>query len=138
MIYDYTLIILYTATPFDPDSRFTMVALRELEGFGVINLNNLERYAKQLNDVVGIEGTDRTYFNLSFLLVRWIQGHASLDPTWRHLFWALRETKLSHFANQVESCLNGVVAEQGTSSNLDPNPDRERSERGGEGECHGK
>ena len=124
MIYDYA------ATLFDPDSHFTMEALHELEGFGVINLKNLESYTKQLNDAVGIEATDLTLYSL---LEMWIEGRASLDPTWRHLFWALRETKLNHLANQIESYLSGVVAEQET-SNLDPNPDREASERGGEGE----
>ena len=122
--------------PFDPDSHFTMKALDRLEYIGIINLNNLESDTKQLNDVVGIKATDLTYINLSSLLEMWIEGHASLDPTWRHLFWALREAKLSHFANQIESYLNGVVAEQET-SNLDPNTDREASERGGEGECRG-
>ena len=132
MIFDYA------ASPFDPDSRFTMVALCELERFGVLNLKNLESYKKQLNEAVGIEATDLTYNSLSSLLEMWIEGRASLDPTWRHLFWALRETKLNHFANQVESYLNGVVAKQETSSNLDPNPDSEASERGGEGECREK
>ena len=112
-----------------------MKALHGLENIGIINLNNIKRYTKQLNDAVGIEATDLA---LSSLLEMWIQGCASLDPTWRHFFWVLRETKLSHFANQVESCLNGVVAEQERSSNLDPNTDREGSERGGEGECRGK
>ena len=128
----------YAASPFDPDSRFTMVALSELERVGVINLNNLERYTKQLNDAIGIEAAVLTYNSLSSLLQMWIEGRASLDPTWRYFFWALRETKLSHFANQIESYLNGVVVEQETSSNLDPNPDIEGSERGGEGECRGK
>ena len=122
------------ATPFDPDSHFTMVALHKLEGFGI---NNLERYKKQLNDAVGIN-IEATDLAISSLLEMWIQGRASLDPTWRHLFWALRETKLNHFANQIEFYLNGVVTEQETSSNLDPNTDREVSERGGEGECRGK
>ena len=126
------------ATPFDPDDQFTMVALCELERFGVLNLNDLETYTEQLNDAVGIEATDFTYFSLSSLLEMWIQGCASLDPTWRHFFWALREAKLSHFANQIESYLSGVVAEQETTSNLHPNTDIEGSERGGEGECCGK
>ena len=132
MIFDYA------ATPFDSNDQFTMKALHELERFGVINLNNVETYAEHLNDAIGIEVTDLTYNSLSTLLEMWIQGRASLDPTWRHLFWALRETKLSQFANQIESYLNGVVAEQETSSNLESNPDREGSERGGEGECRGK
>ena len=139
LLYLYTCMIYdYAATQFDPDSRFTMVALRELEGFGVINLKNLESYNKQLNDAIGIETTDLTYHSLSSLLEMWIQGRASLDPTWRHFFWALRETQLNHFANQIESYLKGVVAEQETSSNLDPNPDRDGSETEGEGECCGK
>ena len=115
-----------------------MKALRKLEGFGVINLKTLESYKRQLIDVVGIEATDLTSVRLASLLEIWIQGRASLDPTWRHFFWALRETKLNHFANQIESYLNGVVAEQETSSNLDPNADRDGSERGGEGESRGK
>ena len=103
-----------------------------------INLKNLENYTKQLKDTVGCEASYLTNFSLSSLLEIWIQGHASLDPTWRHFFWALRETKLGHVANQIESYLNGVVAEQETSFNLDPNADREGSERGGKGECRGK
>ena len=132
MLYDYA------AAPFDPDDRFTMVALRELEGFGAIDLKTLENSKIQLNDAVGIEATDLTSISLSSLLEIWIQGRASIDPTWRHLVWALRQTKLYHFANQVESYLNGVVAEQEMSSNLDPNADRDGSERGGEGKCRGK
>ena len=132
MIFDHA------ATPFDPDSRFTMAALCKLEGFGVMNLKTLESYKRQLIDIVGIVATDLTSVSLSFLLEMWIQGRASLDPTWRHLFWALRETKLNHFANQIESCLNGVVAEQETTSNLDPNADRGGSEGGGEGKSRGK
>ena len=131
MIFDYA------ASPFDPDEQFTMKALHELERFGVINLNNLETYTEQLNDAVGFEVTDLTYNSLASLLEIWIQGRANLDPTWRHFFWALRETKLNHFAIQIESYLNRVVAEQET-SNLDPNADRDGSERGGEGECRGK
>ena len=51
MIYDYA------ATQFDPDSHFTMVALRKLKEFGVINLKNLESYTKHLEDTVGVEAT---------------------------------------------------------------------------------
>ena len=113
-----------------------METLHQLEdGFG--DLKDLESCTQQLKDVVGIDSTDSTSgIGLSSLLKQWIQGCASLHPTWRHFFWALREIKLNNLANQIESYLSGMAAEQETSSNFDLSPDSEGEEEKNEGENH--
>jgi hypothetical protein len=54
----------------------------------------------------------------SSLLEMWVQGRASLRPTWRHFFWALREIKLNHLADQIEASLTGVAVEQVATSTV--------------------
>ena len=65
----------------------------------------------------------------------WLQGRASLHPTWRHFFWVLREIKLNHLAEQIEVYLSGVAVEQAATSNLDPSPGSEEEDKEKEGEA---
>ena len=116
----------FHAVSFDSDSHFTMEALSRLEQFGITSSRELDPYVRPLQSVVGV---DLPIDNSSSLLEMWVQGRASLRPTWRHFFWALREIKLNRLADQIEAFLNGVAVEQAATSNLDVGPGSE--ERGG-------
>ena len=113
---------------FDSDGHFTMEALSQLEQIGITSLRELETYKRPLQSVVGMDKVDLSIDNSSSLLEMWVQGHASLHPTWRHFFWALREIKLNHLADQIEAFLSGVAVEQATTSNLDISPGSEETE----------
>ena len=110
-----------------------MEALSRLEEIGITNLREIEAYKQQLQSVIGIVELPKE-FNLFLLLNMWLQGHASLRPTWTHFFWVLREIKLNHLAKQIEVYLSGVVTEQAATSNLDPSPGSEEEDREEEGE----
>ena len=94
------------------DGHFTMETLSRLEQIGIRPLRELEAYKRLLQSVVGMDNVDLIIDNSSSLLEMWIQGRASLRPTWRHFFWALREIKLNHLADQIEASLSGVAVEQ--------------------------
>ena len=119
----------FHAVSFDSDSHFTMEALFRLEQIGVTPLRELDPYIRPLQSVVGV---DISIDNSSSLLEMWVQGRASLRPTWRHFFWALREIKLNHLADQIEAFLNGVAVEQAATSILDVSPGSEEREGGEE------
>ena len=89
-----------------------METLSRLEQIGIRPLQELESYKSPLQSVVGLDKIDLPIDNSSSLLEMWVQGHASLRPTWRHFFWALREIKLNHLADQIEASLSGVAVEQ--------------------------
>ena len=89
-----------------------METLSRLERIGIRPLQELEAYKGQLQSVVGMDEVDLPIDNSSSLLEMWIQGRASLRPTWRHFFWALREIKLNHLADQIEASLSGVAVVQ--------------------------
>ena len=117
----------YTVALFEPDSQFTTKALSRLEKMGVTIFNELEDYKQALQSVIGIEINNLPNDSFS-VLNTWLQGRASLRPTWRHFFWALREIHLSHLADQIESFLSGASIEPRSSSNLGPSPESEESE----------
>ena len=94
------------------DGHFTMETLSQLERIGITPLRELEAYKSQLQSVVGMDKVDLPMDNSSILLKMWIQGRASLRPTWGNFFWALREIKLNHLADQIEGLLSGVAVEQ--------------------------
>ena len=113
-----------------------MVALFRLEEIGITDLRELEAYKQPLQTVTGIEVVDLPMeFNSFSLLYKWLQGRASLHPTWRHFFWALREIKLNHLAEQIEVYLSGVAVEQAATSNLDPSPGSKEEDKEKEGEA---
>ena len=124
----HTKIMLSFHAVTDSDSHLTMKALLRLQLFGIISLRELDTHKRPLQCVVGIDKVDLPIDNSSSLLEMWIQGHASLRPTWRHFFWALREIKLNHLADQIESFLSGVAVEQAATSNLDVSPGSEETE----------
>ena len=110
-----------------------MEALSQLEVVGVTILQDLKNYKQQLQSVIRIIISDLPMeLDSLSLLKTWLQGHANLRPSWRHLFWVLREIKLSHLADQIESYLTGVSVERASSPNIDPRPDSEESEERGE------
>ena len=113
---------------FDSDSYFTVEALSQLEQIGITFSGELEACKGPLQFVVGMDKVDLPTDNSFSLLEMWVQGHASLRPTWRHFFWALREIKLNHLADQMEAFLSGVAVEQAATSNLDVNPGSEETE----------
>ena len=119
--------ILYTVT-FDSDSHFTMEAISRLKHFGTESLAQLKTHKRPLQSVLGIDKVDLPIDNSFSLLEMWVHGRASLRPTWRHFFWALREIKLNHLADQIEALLSGVAVEQAATSNLDVNPGNEETE----------
>ena len=120
------------AVTFNPDNQFTMEALTRLEEIGITNLRELDAHKQPLQSVIGIEFPME--FNLSSLLNMWLQGRASLYPTWRHFLWVLREIKLNHLAKQIEGCLSRVSVEQAETSNLDPTTGNEEEDKEKEGE----
>ena len=105
-----------------------MKVISHLEQFGTKFLAELEAHKRPLQSVVGMDKVDLPIDNLFTLLEMWVQGRASLRPTWRHFFWALREIKLNHLADQIEAFLSGVAVEQAAISNLDVNPGSEETE----------
>ena len=123
------IFFLYAVT-FDSDSRFTMEALSQLELFGVTPLRELEAYKTPLQSVTGMDKVDiPTHVDDSFSLLEiWLRGHASLRPTWRHFFWALREIKLNHLVDQIEAFLSGAAVDQAATSDLDVSPGSEGTE----------
>ena len=120
----------FYAVTFDSDSHFTMEALSRLEHIGITPLRELEAYKTPLQSVTGMDKVNLpTHVDDSFsLLEMWVQGHAGLHPTWRYFFWALREIKLNHLADQIEASLSGVVVDQARTSDLDVSPGSERTE----------
>ena len=126
-MYAYAICCLYAVT-FDSDSHFTMEAISHLKQFGTEPLAELEAHKRPLQSVVGMDKVDLPIDNSFSLLELWVQGRASLHPTWRHFFWALREIKLNHLADQIEAILSGVAVEQAAISNLDINPGSEETE----------
>ena len=105
-----------------------MKALSWLKEMGDTPLRELETYKSPLQSVLGMDKVDLPVHNSFSLLEMWVQGHASLCPTWRHFFWALREIKLNHLADQIEAFLSGVAVEQAATSNLDVSPGSEETE----------
>ena len=118
------------AVTFDLDSHFTMEALFRLEHIGITPLRELEAYKTPLQSVTGMDKVDLpTHVDDSFsLLDMWLQGRASLHPTWRHFFWALREIKLNYLANQIKAFLSGVAVDLAATSDLHISPGREGTE----------
>ena len=102
-----------------------MEALSRLEQIGVTSLRELDPYIRPLQSVVGV---DHPLDNSSSLLELWVQGRASLCPTWRHFFWALREIKLNRLADQIKGFLSCVAVEQTATSNLDVSSGSEERE----------
>ena len=115
---------------FDSDGHFTMEAFSRFEQIGIICLKTLDAYKSPLQSVMGMDKVNfPTHVDNSFsLLEMWVQGHASLRPTWRHFFWALREIKLNHLADQIEAFLSGVAVDQAAPSDLDVSPGSEETE----------
>ena len=116
------------AVTFDSDSHLTTKALSRLEQMGITSLRELDAHRSPLRSVVGMDKVDLPIDDSSSLLEMWVQGCASLRPTWRHFFWALREIKLNHLADQIEAFLSGVAVEQAATSNLDVSPGSEETE----------
>jgi hypothetical protein len=110
------------------DGHFTMETLSRLEQISITSLRELEAYKSQLQSVLGLDKVDLPINHSFSLLEMWIQGHASLRPTWRHFFWALREIKLNHLADQIEASLTGVAVEQAATSTSDVSPGSEETE----------
>ena len=106
-----------------------MKAISRLEQFGIASFREIDAYKSPLQSVVGMDEVDLPIDNSFSLLEMWVQGHASLRPTWRYFFWALREIKLNHLADQIEAFLSGVAVEQAATSNLDVSPGSERRDK---------
>ena len=105
------LFFFYFAVVFT-DGHFTMDILSQLERIGIRPLRELEAYKSQLQSVIGMDEIVLSIVNSFSLLEMWVQGRASLRPTWRHFFWTLREIKLNHLADQIEASLSVVTIEQ--------------------------
>lgn len=90
------------AVVFNPDSQFSMKVLSMLDKAHIIQLQEIETHVQQLQSIIKVKHIDANK-GYNSLLNLWIKGHSSLHPTWRHLFWVLREIKLNHMADQIES-----------------------------------
>ena len=115
------------------DDHFTMEILSQLKQIGIRLIKELEAYKRPLQSIVGVDKVDLPIDNSSSLLEMWVQGRASLRPTWKNFFWALREIKLNHLADQIEASLCGVAVNLTAPSNLDVSPRSEETEGGEEG-----
>jgi hypothetical protein len=120
----YMYNILFYAVIF-ADGHFVLETLFQLDQIGITLLSELEAYKSPLQSVVGMDKVDLPIDDSSSLLEMWVQGRASLRPTWRHFFWALREIRLNHLADQIETFL---AVEQTAPSNLDVSPGSEETE----------
>ena len=109
-----------------------MEDLSQLERRGIINLRELEAYKQPLQSVIGIELP--TEYNAISRLKMWLEGRASLRPTWRHFFRVLREIKLNHLAEQIEGYVSGVTVEQAVTSYLIHSPGSEEEDKEKEGQ----
>ena len=118
----------FHAVTLDSDGHLTMKAISWLKEMDDTPLRELDTYQSPLQSVVGMDKVDLPIDNSFSLLEMWVQGRASLRPTWRHFFWALREIKLNHLADQIEAFLSGVAVEQAATSNLDVSPGSEETE----------
>ena len=112
------------------DGHFTMKTFSRLEQIGIRPLRELEAYKSQIQTVVGMDKINLPIDNSSSLLEMWVQGRASLRPTWRHFFWALREIKLNHLADQIEASLSGVAVEQAAISEETEGREEDEQEQG--------
>ena len=112
------------AVIFDSDSHFSLSHLKLIDD---MSLREIEAYKRPLQSVMGMDEVDLPIDNLFSLLEMWVQGRASLRPTWRHFLWALREIKLNHLADQMEAFLSGVAVEQVATSNLGISPKSEET-----------
>ena len=124
----YIVMFPFHAVAFDSDNHLTTKAFSRLEQIGLTTSRELDAHRRPLQSVVGMDKVDLPIDNSSLLLELWVQGRASLRPTWRHFFWALREIKLNHLADQIEAFLSGVAVEQAATSNLGVNPGSEETE----------
>ena len=132
----FTLYIYFYFAVVFTDDHFTMEPLSRLEQIGIRALRELEAYKGQLQSVVGIDKVDLPIYNSSSLLEMWIEGCASLRPTWRHFFWALREIKLNHLADQIEASLSVVAIEQAAAAISEETEGREEDNKQEQGEVY--
>ena len=102
------------AVSFNPDSHFSMEAISKLEHLDITFSGDFKQYERSLQSVLGIDLDDSSGFSIYSLLKEWLQQRASLIPTWRHLFWALREVRLNYLADKMETYLEGKTVEQVT------------------------
>lgn len=79
-----------------------MKMLSMLNEAGVIQLQEIEAHTQHLQSIIKVKHIEANK-GYNSLLRLWSEGHGSLHPTWRHLFWVLRELKLNHMADQLES-----------------------------------
>ena len=96
---------------FNPDSQFTMKAISMLNEAGIIDLKEIEAHSQQLQSIIKVKNVDAIK-RYDSLLNLWIEGHANLHPTWRHLFWVLRDMKLNHMADRIESHFHLMAFDQ--------------------------
>jgi hypothetical protein len=81
-----------------------MKILSMLNEAGVIQLQEIEPHTQRLQSIIKVKHVHiKANKGYNSLLHLWNEGHGSLHPTWRHLFWVLREIKLNHMADQLES-----------------------------------
>ena len=107
-----------------------MEGLHQLEEFGLLNLEDLEKHKHELEDAIGLNVADQTRFSSLSLFEMWAQGHASLHPTWRNLFSTLRQIKLNELADDIEHYLFEMVRDEELSSNSeDPTLENGKSRR---------
>ena len=118
----------FYAVTFDMDSHITIKDLSWLKQMDDTSIRELETYKSPLQSVVGMDKIDLPIDNSFSLLEMWVQGHTSLNPTWRHFFWALREVKLNHVADQIEAFLSGVAVKQTAISHSDVSSGSEETE----------
>ena len=121
------------AVVFDPNNRFSMEILSMLNEAGVIRLQEIEAHTQHLQSIIKVKHIEANK-GYNSLLRLWSEGHGSLHPTWRHLFWVLRELKLNHMADQLESHFH-LLATDPEQENLKSEPS-ERSNTDEEGKLH--
>ena len=108
-----------------------MKAISMLDEAGIIDLKEIETHSQQLQSIIKVKNVEAKKKYDSPLNL-WIEGHAGLHPTWRHLFWVLRDVKLNHMADRIESYFQsmGVAHEQENFMSDEPLERRNKEEEG--------
>ena len=97
-------------TPFDTESTFSVRALSLQEEAGIPVMSTLNMYTQLLQSKLGIPLYPS--YGLHTLLDTWLGGGGEVHPTWKNLLSLIRQLHLDDLAQQIETYLGVVTAEE--------------------------
>ena len=115
----HKLIAIFTVSPYDPDSRFTLTSLHKLEGVGISAVTTLKAIYPQLKLSAGIildkhsqrrldsQVTNVECFNI--IVSEWESGNSRFPPTWRSLLSVLKQLHLEDLSQKIDNYLLGKL-----------------------------